>query len=219
MQKPKALYYYDWSNSYIPNILKEIYMDRVYRPYIEHLKDGVFLDLGCNIGLWSIYASKYASKIYSFEPAEETFKLATANLAEEDAFKKVELFQMAVSNEDGEASFFRNTNSTMNSMKEAVSNQPEATTKVPTIRLDTFVKDQGITHIDFAKIDVEGSEDVLFASEGFEKIVPILDAFVYEHHSWSNSSAEQINRHLEDLGYKMTLIPSEATIYAGVKIK
>ncbi len=190
-------------------------MDRVYRPYIEQLQNGVFLDLGCNIGLWSIYASKYASKVYAFEPARETWELAIKNL-ESEKIKNVSLFQEAVGHENGEASFYRNTNSTMNSMNELVKNT-DVVTKVPTVTLDRVVEREKIEHIDFAKIDVEGTEDKLFASEGFTKIVPILDAFVYEYHSWCAAPYELINRRLEDLGYSLVRIPSEAVIFGARK--
>lgn len=212
-----VLHFNDWKNSYIPNILKEIYLDQVYAPYLQSIKGNVVLDLGANIGLWSLYAAPLAAQVYAFEPAKETWRIAQKNL-KDNGIKNVKLYQKAVADTDGRMSFYHNENTTMNSLNERVNNKPSLKEQVETIRLDTLVKDEGIERIGFAKIDVEGTEDILFMSEGFQKIVPILDSFVYEYHSWCNAPAQNINQALQDYGYKIRQIPSEATIFGAVKV-
>lgn len=60
-----VIHFKDWENSYIPNILNEIYLQKIYYPFLVHKKDAVFLDLGSHIGLWSMYASsqKWAGQV------------------------------------------------------------------------------------------------------------------------------------------------------------
>lgn len=210
-----ALYYNNWDNSYIPNILKEIYLDKVYQPYMSHIQDGIVFDLGLNIGLFTQFASKYAKHVYSFEPARESYELAHKNL--EDC-TNITLTNKAIAEKDGTMKFYRNTNSTMNSLNAFVDDKSQQVDEVETIRLDTFIKEHKIKKINFAKIDVEGTEDKLFLSESFQNIVPILDSFVYEYHSWCQSPAHLINQALEDYGYEVKQIPSEATIFGAVKI-
>lgn len=211
----KVIHFKDWDNSYIPNILKEIYLDKVYQPYLQYMQDKIVFDLGCNIGLFSLFAAEYAKQVYAFEPATEAYNLATANLNENEA-KNVQLFKMAVSAEDGKATFHINTNTTMNSLNPAV-NDHKQTEEVETVRLDTFVKESKIDHIGFMKVDVEGTEDKLFVSESFQNIVPMLDSFVYEYHNWCQSPAHLINEALNDYGYDIKQIPSEATIFGAIK--
>src|SRR3712207_1834272 len=112
-----ALYYDQWDNSYIPNILKEIYLDKVYQPYMSHIQDGIVLDLGLNIGLFSQFAAKYAKQVYGFEPARESYEIALKNLEEAT---NVKLLNKAIAEKDGTMTFYRNTNSTMNSLNESV---------------------------------------------------------------------------------------------------
>ncbi len=200
-----VLHFNDWNNSYIPNILKEIYLDKVYEPYRKHIEGQVVLDMGCNIGLWSLYASKLAKMVYSFEPALHTASIATRNLIDNNV-PNVLLHQQAIAEENGTMDFYHNENTTMNSLNPAVSNKPDLMETVKTVRIDTF-----------SKIDIEGTEDKFFVSESFQNIVPKLDAFVYEYHSWCNSNPQMINGALADYGYEVKQIPSEALIFGAVK--
>jgi len=69
-----AIFYNDWESSFIPDILKEIYTDKIYAPYFLGKKDLTILDLGANIGLTTTYFSQFG-KVYSVEPAKETFEV------------------------------------------------------------------------------------------------------------------------------------------------
>lgn len=210
-----TLHFKDWKNSYIPNILKEIYIDKIYQPFIQYMQGKTVLDLGANIGLFSLFASEFTDRIYAFEPTLETYDLATRNFNENEA-KNVNLFKMAVAAEDGKEKLYINTNTTMNSLNPVV-NDKQQTEEVETVRLDSFVKEFDIKQIGFAKIDVEGTEDKIFVSESFQNIVPILDSFVYEYHTWCQSPPHMINQALSDYGYDVKQIPSEATIFGAIK--
>ena len=174
------------------------------------------MDWGLNIGLFSMYASPFAKQIYAFEPAKETFEIAQRNITD-NKLTNVKLFNKAITKDNGKITFYHNENSTMNSTMEVVNNKPELKEIVETIRPDTFVEQEGITHIDFAKIDVEGSECELIASEAFQNIVPILDAFVVEYHSWSGVNPQQLVNNIRDYGYSVVQIPSEAIIFGATK--
>ena len=212
----KVIHFKDWPNAYIPNILDEIYLKKVYEPFIKYMQDKVVLDMGCNISLFSLFAARFAKQVYAFEPAQETYTLATQNLNENGA-TNVTLIKKAVSTEDGKETFYINTNTTMNSLNPAV-NDKQIKEEVETVRLDTFIKENNIDHIGFAKIDIEGTEDKFFVSDSFKNIVPILDSFVYEYHSWCQSPPHLINQALTDLGYEIKQIPSEATIFGAIKV-
>jgi len=211
-----VIHYKDWQASYIPQILEEIWIRQVYAPYLHNRKDLTILDLGLNIGLFSMYATQFAKQIYAFEPAKETIDLARKNI-DENEIKNVKLFQEAISIEDGEMPFYHSTNTTANSLSEALNQKPELKEMVKTTRLDTFVKKEGITKIDFAKIDIEGEEGKVIGSKSFENIVPILDAFVMEWHSWAGMNVQQIVTTIRDYGYNVEVIPAEATILGCVK--
>ena len=215
-----VIHYDKWESSYIPEILKELYIDHIYRKYLYGKKDLTILDLGLNIGLFSMFASRFAKQIYAFEPDETSFKLAQKNI-EDNNIINVKLFQKAIAKEDGKLDFYGSTNTTANSlipvMKTARGLEPTYKKKVDAIRLDTFVKEEKIEHIDFMKMDIEGSECEVIGSKSFENITPILDAFLVEYHEWSGVNVQQLVTTIRDYGYMVELIPSQAVILGCVK--
>lgn len=214
-----VIHYKGWYKSYIPHILEEIYIRNVYAPYFNDKKDLTILDLGFNIGLFSMYASKFAKQIYAFEPTLETFEIGKRNI-EDNNITNVKLFQKAIMKEDGKITFFHSDNTTMNSAIEAVNSQnvgEKTKEEVDAIRLDTFVKEEGIEHIDFMKMDIEGSEAEVIGSKSFENIAPILDAMVLELHDWNGVNPQQIVTTLRDYGFVVEVIPAQALILGCVK--
>lgn len=216
--KVGVLHFKEWFASFIPHILKELYLDKIYDPYLSGKTDLVIIDAGFNIGLFSMFAFPCAKVIYGFEPSKESYEIGLKNLKENN-ITNVKLFQQAIAKEDGEIPFYHADNSTANSTLEAVNTKPELEEKVMGIRFDTFVKQESITHIDFMKLDIEGSECEVIGSKSFENIVPILDAFVVEYHTWSNTNVQQLVTTIRDYGYKVDLIPSSAVVLGCVKIK
>lgn len=211
-----TIHYKDWTASYIPHILKELYIDRLYDPYLQGKKDLTIFDLGCNIGLFSIYASQYAKKIYAFEPSPESYDLAKQNF-KDNKITNVELFKKAIEKENGQVEFYYNSNTTMNSTVAAVNDNSKEKELVDAIRLDDFVKQQKIDHIDFIKWDTEGNEGEVLGSKSFENIAGIVDTVVMELHSWGNYNPQQLVNTFRDYGYRVIQLPTEATVIACTK--
>ncbi len=211
-----VIHFKDWSNSFIPQILEEMYIKHIYAPYLYGKKDLTIFDLGLNIGLFSMLASQFAKQIYAFEPAKESFDIAKKNI-EENGLTNVKLYQKAIAKDDGKLDLWHADNSTMHSTMEIVTSKNadmEHRTKeeVETVRLDTFVKQEKITHIDFMKMDIEGTECEVIGSKSFENIIPILDSGVVEWHEWSQFNVQQLVTTLRDYGYVVNLIPAQAVI-------
>jgi FkbM family methyltransferase len=211
-----VIHFQDFNNSHIPEILEEIYLQKIYYPYLGGRKDAVIFDIGLNIGLFSLFASRYASTVYAFEPATDLFKIAKQNI-EENKATNVKLFQKAIATTDGKTTFYHCSNKTMYSLNPKVNDNKEKE-EVETIRLDTFVNSEKIEHIDFIKLDIEGTEAEVFTSESFKNIVPIVDCMVYEWHSWSISNPNVINSGLMGYGFrKIIKIGGPAVVFACTK--
>ena len=181
-------------------------------------KDGIFFDIGFNIGLWSFYASRYAKQIYAFEPVPELAEIGTLNM-KNNGITNVEVIQKAVSNEDGKTTFYLSSNETMSSLNKAINDTGKSLT-VDCVSLSTFVKEKNINHIDFIKLDVEGSEDKILASDGFKDIVPKVDTVVFEWHSWTNASPMVIADGLKHLGFtvkKIAMPVGSASVFVAEK--
>lgn len=215
----QALFFNDFKNAYLPEQLKEMYRDRIYEPFIGGKKDLVMLDVGGNIGMFSFYAYEYAKKIYILEPSKQHQEVITTMLKYNKMDDKVELVGKALADSDGTMDFYHNENVTMFSLKKEVNGKPEDKETVPTIRLDTLFTQYKIDHVDFMKLDVEGSEIDIVNSEGFAKVADKIDAMVIELHAWSGRNPSQLTTTLIDFGFEVTPITGEAMLFGARRIK
>ncbi len=194
----------------------EIFKDRIYDPYFLGKKDLVVFDIGANLGVFSLYATKFAKVIHAFEPATEAYSCLT-HMVTENAFTNVIPHNMAIANTDGKQTFFhRGVNKTMNSLKPDMPTTD--TEEVTTIRLDTFFTNEKIEHVDFMKLDVEGSEFDIVCGDGFQNVAQKIDEMVIEVHTWANRNLNQLREALQIAGFtKIEQIPNEAILIHAKK--
>ena len=202
----KALYYpgdVPFDSLFIPAIYHEIYYDGVYMDVLNDIdhnkKDPIIVDVGSNIGITVQYFRDHAKKVYAIEPASENFEALKAN-KENNGWDNVEIFNFAISNEDGETTLRRNKNNlTMNSIavdyNERVAGKEEI---VKTKTFGTFFKENNITHVDFMKFDVEGAEELILPTKDFDEASKIIDNIEIEFHF--PDFTKHVN-HLIELGY------------------
>lgn len=211
-----GIFYKEFTSSYIPEILKEIYRDEVYKPFLHDKKDLTIMDVGANIGLFTQYASQFAKKIYSLEPAKTHFEV----LEEMIKYNKLDIvtpINKALSHENGTATFYHSQNVTMFSLDKRVDNTGEKE-EVETVTMDKLFKDNNITKIDFMKLDVEGAEAQIIGSEGFEKVASKIKTIVLEYHAWSGVNPSQIVNTLIDYGYQVKPLKTDATLFACTRL-
>ena len=217
MKEIKGLFFRDINQDYVADILHEIYIDKIYTQFLEGKENLVIMDCGANQGLFTLYASQFAKKVYSVEPSKEHVEVIKEMVRYNDIGDKVEIIQKAISHEDKEVILHHNKNTTMYSLKENVADKSLGTEKVEGVRLDTLFERYKIKHVDFLKMDVEGVEVEIIGGKGFENVADKIDAIVVEWHTWSSRSPAQVFTTLNDYGFKMKRIPSKATLFGGDK--
>ena len=175
--------------------------------YMSHIKSklnfsqgSVIIDVGANVGVFSIQIAQYLSnlnpKIYSFEPFEKTFSCLESNTS---SFAPIHCRQLAIGTKVGKRSgyflpsytllsgFHVSEEDKLNLEKLAGGPLDEAFTlaeeTVDCVRLDSFLETEGIMgKIDLIKIDVEKSElDVLHSLGSRLADVKSIAAEVHEH--------------------------------------
>lgn len=137
------------------------------------LKPGmVFLDVGANIGFFTVLAARLvgtSGAVYAFEPEPSNFQLLSKNI-QANYYENIHPLQSAVSNYTGtiELHVSKLDNGSHSINREAARGVAD-TVHVATTTLDEFLESADVTSVDILKIDVEGAE--LSVLEGMSKLL------------------------------------------------
>ncbi|MHA1762930.1 MAG: FkbM family methyltransferase [Promethearchaeota archaeon] len=165
-------------------------------------KDDVCIDIGANIGIYSLLFSRHAKFVYSFEPYPRNLDFFRKMMAINHV-KNVKIYPYGISNKIGKL-YFRKGNSIATGRL-----TKEGDFQVNTITLDYFIE---LTKIEpsIIKIDVEGLEfSVLKGAEDFlKRKKPMI---LIETHG--PMITKKILKYLKAIGYnKFKLISSNDEI-------
>jgi len=174
----KGFFEFNLNNEIIINLYKDSILSRlIYDGFekeeikyvISELKEGdFFIDIGTNIGLFSLFASKIIGdkgKIICFEPSPSTFSRLVENVQLND-FKNLNLRNIGLSNREEEMTFYVSNNGydAWNSFAPTKDNKLESSIQVAVSTLDIELEEIDKSKIKLVKIDVEGWEK--FVLEG-----------------------------------------------------
>ncbi|MHA7059610.1 FkbM family methyltransferase [Aquimarina sp. M1] len=143
-------------------------------------KVDVFIDIGANIGYYSILAGKLNSNIevIAFEPSEGAMIYACENVRINNLEDKIKIEPIALSNKTEKIDFYNVTNpkfptiynlSGEHNLRESKNKLKYNKVKANSIELDKYIEDNELDCIDLMKIDTEGSEYLIL--EGAEKVL------------------------------------------------
>jgi len=178
--------------------------------------EDVFLDIGANVGLFTLCAAKTVGRnghVYAFEPCSQTFSRLQENVLL-NALQNVECHQIALGSENGTAdlTIAGDGYDAWNSLGKPYMGGTARQEKVRTLTLDTFVQDKKLVgKITAMKIDVEGWESHVLA--GAETLLSRPDApllcveFTEKAAANAGSSCTDLYRMLESFGYELFELP------------
>ena len=138
------------------------FYDQVEFNLIERVlpADGVFLDIGANIGLYSLWAAVHMGpqgRVLSAEPHPLTLQRLRQNIALNGMQSRVTVLPVALSDSDGEMALHLAAGN-LGGSSLACRMDDAKPIMVSTRPLSAVLAEQGVTHIDILKIDVEGFE-------------------------------------------------------------
>lgn len=138
---------------------------------LEIESGSVVLDIGANIGLYTLIAARRASKVFSFEPDPRSFSNLKRNVETNNAMN-VHLINKAVRNKSGKDPFCSYSKYPLDRGNLHLVSRNEKMNQesiiVETISLDEFFRDKS-KRIDIVKMDIEGLE--LEALEGMADLI------------------------------------------------
>ena len=113
-------------------------------------ENDIVVDVGANIGYFTLLMAKNNSRVFSYEPEPQNFTLLQKNVILNNFSSNVNLYNKAVSNFNGHSKLILSDHSTG---QHKLDNN-----RFGTRSIDVEVIKLDLDKIDFAKIDVEGNE-------------------------------------------------------------
>jgi FkbM family methyltransferase len=202
----------------LPNIIEnigfEIFINGVYEENTSDFivsrlpPNGVFLDLGANIGAITIpvQAKRKDVRVVSVEAAPWIFSYLEQNLKQNKA-TNVLSFNKALYYSDNEILNFYAPEEKFGkgSLSPVFTNRM---IPVTTIKVDTLVSELGISKVDLVKIDVEGYEYHVFQGAAGLLGRPDAPDIIFEFVDWAEEAAKgatigAAQRILREMGYRI----------------
>ena len=160
---------------------------------------GVVVDLGANIGAFSLFAARTAEKVYAFEPDSSNYAQLLKNI-DVNTFSNITAAKKAVGGGSGTVTLYRAlANKGSSSVVAKVSGDME---QVEMITLQEVMQQCGIDRIDLLKVDIEGSEYSLFEHASTE-VLEKIDQIEMEVHSVRGKQVRDLERRLVEAGFKV----------------
>ena len=112
-EEPAVVNHFSNPNNYADVVLDMFNNDRFYDEFFQGWRDLKILDIGGNIGLFSLYAQDIASDIWTLEPTPSHFNILQTLTKD---FSNIHPLNIALHNRDETIDFYiSDDNSTMNS--------------------------------------------------------------------------------------------------------
>jgi FkbM family methyltransferase len=134
------------------------------KDYGDIPKGGVVVDIGANIGTFTLYAAMNgASKVLSIEPNSRAFNVLQTNAQTNKLSGKVVPIRAAVTDHDGDTVFIPVSSSPYNAIT-SERGASDAVEAVETVTLKGLAAQYNLDRIDLLKVDCEGAEFTIIPS-------------------------------------------------------
>jgi FkbM family methyltransferase len=200
-------------------IFNEIWVYECYTPPgFEIRENDIVIDIGANYGLFSLFASRKAKngKVFAFEPVAENYQILVNNI-EKNHIKNIFPFKQAVLNKVGRRKIFLNEKCDVShSLFQSVVRAPTRKVEIiDTIAFRSFLKQENINHIDFLKIDCEGSEyEIFYSIKNFLNKIDKISGEI--HYIDEEKNVLALKKFLEKAGFIVSISPEHDTKFINL---
>lgn len=153
-------------------IVREVFSEKVYG---TDIRPGMtVIDIGANIGCFSLLAAKKGARVYAFEPDPWNFRMLKKNILLNDFSRSISAFNDAVWSKKGAIHLFDSCSDNLGGHSVIRQRNPEEKTTVSCVTLDDIFRMNKIEECDFLKIDCEGAEyEILWAAGCLDRVKEI----------------------------------------------
>jgi FkbM family methyltransferase len=181
--------------------LWQIYFHSVYP---VRSTDDVIIDAGANVGLFTCWAASRnpRANIFAVEPSLDNFERLLEHVRANGFESRVRAFQMALSSSQSTA--WLSERASASQMLHLTDDCAPGSVAVPALSLVDLLAQIPQEHIDFLKMDIEGSEYAVLLSAGAEQLSRIRRISVEYHQLLPDShhNKSTLIRHLTACGYR-----------------
>lgn len=137
------------------------------------------VDLGANIGTFSLFIYPYAKNIFAVEPNPKALFMLDRTIFD-NHLSKIVTIERAIAGHDGDRFFIDADDKLKQYGSGSLSDKTGITVKGITI--ETLMKEWKIEYIDLLKVDIEGGEVELFESDAFRNVANKIGTIIGEYH-------------------------------------
>ena len=170
------------------------YEDKYRQLILSHLPNKrTFVDVGANVGIWSLPMTQHFKKVVSYEPSHQNIECIKSNIP-----SGIELREKAVADFAGEAKFHQAGKNCGDGKlcREGV----KSSYTVPVVKLD----EEGLNNVDMIKIDTQGWE--LDALKGMISLIKSQRPWIMFE---VNEDVDVCCKFMEDLDYEVVYVKSK----------
>jgi FkbM family methyltransferase len=193
---------------------EEVFLRDAYRLNDARAALDDVIDIGANIGLFTIRVAPFAKRVIAVEPVADNLAVARRNIVNANVQEKVTLVQRAMSDKTGAAVrlFLSSVNYGGHSICRQHASQwgPVAHKDVAAISLADLFDREGIGRCSLLKCDIEGAEFDVFRSASPD-LLSRIDRIAMEVHmtvpAWGRNEFRTLCRKLETCGFLLEYDP------------
>jgi FkbM family methyltransferase len=186
--------------------------------------ESVILDLGGNIGLFSLYAAREApsARIFTVEPMPATFERLQQNLRRNRLQDRVTALNYAVAGTECERFFAREA--VPLGQKRLLTDPGDKTAAdvpVSCSTLSSIMAEQKLEKVDLAKIDIEGSEfeSLLATPPEFLKRIKRITLELHNNATAKGYRTEDLLSHLKNSNFEVTQMATDPEGFSQVELR
>jgi len=183
MQDPIVAAYVNEPAAIVPALIHQINERQMYDFAFAFRKNMVFLDLGANMGLVSLYASDVSQRIVAVEPAP-VFSVLEKIASYHPVIEPV---RVAITKDNGPVDFHVND---VNLTASSVVNTYGETISVQGWTLYSLIREKHLGHVDLCKCDIEGSECEALNLREVTLAKDVIKAYYVEVHNCPSTTWE-----------------------------
>jgi len=200
------------ADPYFEAVVREIFFDHVYTRFGCGLRpEDDVVDIGANVGVFSVYAARTVRRVFAFEPHPESVRFITDNLRN-NGLTNVIVECAAVGDQFGTARLYLGAGAYGHLLFDHnVSGRLGESIEVVETTLARIIEAHDLERIGLLKMDCEGAEGLILSSAAKEDLARVDRICLEYHDNVSPLSHAQMEELLVEAGFNTARVTLDTT--------